>query len=593
MTARWIIAGLIALLLSAPLAGVAAATGDRSPASTGIEVPAAQTGGDGNITVTQHVRLTPGQPGEVAVTMAVSLPDRVESFAVDMATRATVTGTDGFDQDGGQYRWTGATDPTITYTLRANETVTGEGPEPVSGTYLFADAGSWALVRPPRMSTSWKWFGERVGVDWNLDVPGEGATGGTMAFLGPHRTYTQSAHGQTFAVVVPRAAEMDADPQGVLDAFATASEDLRMGDRDERVFTVVAPTSVDWAVRGLQTGDSDMYVLANERLDAPDNAWLHEYVHTRQRLDRTASTKWLTEASASYYASLLAMEGDLIGFDAFRHKLARGADARYDDVVLADESTWVRRAEYEKGALVVGEIDRRIRLATDGAKSFETVLAALNRADQFDHRRLLALVERAGNRSVRAATDRYVRTDAGPEMWSRADHAAAFDGSPAHITTRVAEDATYRIEGSDRNESVKTIPTLTAGERLIVPVRVTNDGGADGDYEVALTVDGTVVERATGTLGAGETITVELGHGFGEAGTYRLSVAGKTVDVTVTAAIESTRTATEQERTDEPTDRGTETPAPSTETATTGTSGPGFTALVALFAIAIVACRKR
>ena len=550
MTSRWLAVGVAVLLLVGPIAVMpGSASGSEPAGETQTALTATATD---NITITQQVSLTPDTPGEVRITMAVSIPDRVESFAVRMPARATVRETDGFSRDGSRYEWTGADGPTLTYAYLANETVSGEGPEPGTGTYLFADTGPWALVRPPQMTTSWGWRGDAVGLDWHLEVAGDGAAGETIAFLGRQRTQTRQAHGQTFRLSVPERASMAADPNEVLDGLATASDELRVGDRDGTVFTVVAPAGIDWAVRGLQTGDSDMWVSADEELNVADNAWFHEYVHTRQRLNTTASTKWLIEGSASYYAAVLALDSDRIGFGAFAHHLRQGTDERYDDVILAENSTWTRLAEYEKGALVAGEIDRRIRLATNRTRSFDAVFAALNRREgRFDHGTVLDLVAETGNESVRAVADRYVRTDASPAMWTRSDHEAAFSTAPAQFSYELAVDSdTYRIDGPFRNVSVDSIPGLAVGERLTVPVAVTNDGGRAGTYEAVLTVDGDRVARTTGTLAAGAETTVELGYTADKAGAYRVSIGESAIDVTVSEPATPTVTAIEANRTE-------------------------------------------
>lgn len=509
-------------------------------ASVSDAPPRATTQWD-NVTMTQEFKLTPDTPGEIHVTLSVSLPDRMTEFEVWLPQRATLLGTDGFrHRDGRTYAWDGETGrPTITYALGVNETVDEQGPERGSGTYLYADTGSWALVSPPKPSVRYRWEyaqGEdvNVGIERELTVAGEGAVGEHVAFLGPVERYTRDAHGQSFHLVVPTAAAMTADPGRVLDVLANASGNLRIGDRDEKVFAVVAPTTVEWAVRGLETGDSDMWVAADEPVTGADNTWLHEYVHTRQRLNTTRSTAWLTEATATYYAATLALESGLTDFERFSEVLSRGTRDRYDDVVLADPTTWIANAEYNKGALVTGQLDRRIRLATNRTSRFETVFATLNDGRVIDLGRFLGAVERIGNESIATTADRLLTTTATPSMWTRSQHETAFDATPAEFTYTLApESAPYRIEGPYRNVSTTDVVQLAVGETLTVPVSITNVGGSTGTYNATLAVNGTVVSRATGTLAPSESTTVELSHTFERTGQYPVRVGPNETVITV------------------------------------------------------------
>jgi len=89
--------------------------------------------------------------------------------------------------------------------------------------------------------------------------------------------------------------------------------------------------------------------------------------------------EWLVEAQADYYAGLLALETGRTDFGDFSDLLERGERSRYADGVLIDRSTWDDPdTDYAKGALVYGEIDRRLRLATDGDRTLEDVFRTLN-----------------------------------------------------------------------------------------------------------------------------------------------------------------------------------------------------------------------
>ncbi|CCQ34647.1 beta-glucosidase protein [Halorhabdus tiamatea SARL4B] len=536
-------------LLAVITVGTVTAVGLAGAAT--VEEPTQATTEWKNVTITQEYRLQPDDPGQIEVTATVSFPDIVTEFEVAVPWQGTVTDTDGFESTvSRRYEWTGESkEATITYDLDANETVRGDGPERGSGRFLYADTGSWALVRPPDLEFVTGRFETTdgdvdVGIDHRRTVAGDGAVGDLVAYLGPHETYTRTAHGQTFELVVPEAASMAAEPEAVLAAFANASDEFRVGDRDERVFTVAAPTSVEWAVLGLQTWDSDMWVRADEPIETADNTWLHEYVHSRQQLNTTNATEWLIEATATYHAAALALEDDLADFDSFEGVLDRGTRDRYDEVVLAEQSTWTGNAEYDKGGLVAGELDRLIRLATTRSSHFETVLGDLNDDTVIDHDRFLQTVERIANESVAATADRYLTSEATPTTWTRTQHEAAFGATPAEFTTELASGSdAYRIAGPYRNVSSGDIGRLAVNETVTVPLTVTNVGGSAGAFDIPLTVDGTVVSRATGRLDANESTTIELSHTFEQPGTYSVGTGDDvtTVEVTepVAAVVES------------------------------------------------------
>ncbi|WP_254864652.1 CARDB domain-containing protein [Halovivax gelatinilyticus] len=79
--------------------------------------------------------------------------------------------------------------------------------------------------------------------------------------------------------------------------------------------------------------------------------------------------------------------------------------------------------------------------------------------------------------------------------------------------------------------------TAVAGENVTVTVTLENAGDADGDYEVTLNVDGTQVDSATASVGAGETTDLSFVHTFEEAGEYEVRVSDvQAVTVTVEGA---------------------------------------------------------
>lgn len=495
------------------------------------------------------------EAGTVGVATRAAIPDRVTEFRVTLlsANDAAVE-ADGFERaddagpDESTWVWDGETStPSLTYAMDANDTVEEAGPLGARGSYRFVDAGEWALVRTPRTSASWSYTGQydgQVRLRRENAVDGEGVASQAIAFLGPYEEHVREAGGRRYRLIVPAAADSEATPGEVFDVFESASAALQVGARDETVFAVAAPTdSVEWGVRGLQIADSDLWVRDAEPAGTAADVWTHEYVHTRQAYRTEASGRWITEASATYYAALFALDRGATDFDSFERTLARGERDSDASAVLADPGTWERNPDYTKGALVAGEIDRRLRVATDGSASLATVVRELNAADEpITNEDVLNAVETAAAEgadaetaaAIRAEAERLTMTGETAETWDRAAHAEAFGETPARVGYALATDG-LRATGEYRDRPVARDPAeLVAGETLALAVDVTNTGGVAGEYDLPLRVDGEVVDSRNGTIEAGAATTERFERTFSEPGEYAVRVAGERLRVVVT-----------------------------------------------------------
>ncbi|AQL42217.1 hypothetical protein BV210_05595 [Halorientalis sp. IM1011] len=526
---------LAVLALGVCLTGTAAAdAGD----ATAANATASATQDGETLQLTKRLHLTPDRPGQIEVTARFDDPDNLVELETQVPARATVIDTDGFSGSGGGYAWDGRTDaPSLTYRLPVNETRETEGPLAGRGDYTFVDAGEWAIVRTPQVGVSWSWRGGNVTLDRRTTVDGEGVASEAMAFLGPHSEYTRRANGQRFRLIVPAAASLAESRSRIFESMTAASDTLQVGARDASVFMIAAPTtSVEWSVQGLQTGGDSFWVQDDQGLQVPDNVWLHEYVHTRQDYDRNDGTRWFTEASATYYAALLSLEQDRIGFSAFRSRL-RAGDVRSDPgEVLAAPSTWSGRTPYLKGALVAGELDRQIRLAADGRR-LQTVFRRMNAAEEpLTAAAFEDIVTDVAGREVGRLADRYTTTDATPSMWSRTEHLRAFEGAAPRIEYAFAPASErFRVAGPYRNGSLDAGQPveLATGESLSLDVLVENTGDAAGEFEAAFAVDGRRLDEQAGSLDPDEQRRLTFSHTFDEPGTYTLTAGTRTVEVAV------------------------------------------------------------
>jgi hypothetical protein len=475
----------------------------------------AQTGST-ELTRTASLSLTPGTPGEIGVTVRYDVPDPVTELRVGLPAEAEDVRAEGFERDGDAYEWTGATEPTVRFDLPVNRTETPQrgAAQSASSGLFFADVGPWAIAPVPSFSTRWSWRGEEVTLARETRVDGSGAVGDAMAYLGTGERYTRTANGQEIALVVPDAASLSTPPEEVLDALSAASA-LRIGGRDERVVMIAAPTGPEWGPSGLQYGENAAWVRDDATFSEPDNTWLHEYVHTRQAFETEPSARWLVEGSARYYAARLALEEEFVSFAAFRRTLENGERRRYADAVLADPASWGDRAQYAKGALVAGELDRRLRVASGGEATLDEVVARANaRSEPLSAAAFLDAVA-AGDASVREPARRYTRTDATPEAWDVAAHEAAFGLQAPRFSYEPAGETPFRVTGPHRNASYETLPTLAVGETLEATVRVENVGTEAGPYNATLRADGRTLDAARGSLEPGERENVTLAAALG------------------------------------------------------------------------------
>ncbi len=564
MTSRAAVVVFVVLLVGSLPAGVGALesapqTDSPAPADSLAAVEtssgaATATGGAEDIlhrtTVLSH---RPADPDAFGVEMAFRVPDSVTELEIDLEKRASVESTTGFERTGERtFRWTGETaSPTVRFAMPSDRV--GEGEQRAGGSgdgYTFVDTGEWGVVPVPGVGISMRRT-EPVGLEETVTVDGPGATGGDIAFFGAVTTHERDVNGETFRLVVPDAADLEESPDAILSALSDASGRLEVGMRSDEVFVVAVPNTVDWGPRGIQYGRSDAWVVDDATLDEPNPVWLHEYVHVRQRFSSTEDAvapevEWLVEGQADYYAGLLALETGRTDFSDFSSLLERGERSPYADAVLAAPSTWDGdRVDYAKGALVYGELDRRLRLATDGDRTLEDVFRTLNaREGTITEADFLTALEEAGDKEVRAAAERYTRTDATPSMWGRSQHEAAF-GQPVAAFEYGIGDGPIEVadqewerwspETSGGESGTPDVIAVPAGEPVSIPTVVDNVGERSGTYDATLQVDGQVVAYRGGTLASGERATHRLSWTPAKPGTYDVRVGAERLTAVVRA----------------------------------------------------------
>ncbi|WP_255194857.1 PGF-CTERM sorting domain-containing protein [Halorarius litoreus] len=511
-------------LLAVP--GVATAAG--APATDAATANATQSDA---VAQTFTASLTPDDPGTIRVELAYEIPDDVTTLSTRLPEGVRVQSTNGFQRRSGTtYDWTRTTDtPSITYAIDVNQTISRGTEGEQTGGYLYVDAGEWAIARAPRAGVTYSGTGAQPDLVTDYAFTGDGATSGDILYLGRFEEHRRSAAGQTIRLVVPAEASLQSSPDAVLDTLASAAESLSMGPTDPEVVAIAAPTTVEWGSTGLQRGESDFWVLDDQRVDSPSNVWIHEYVHTRQVYRPTDATRWSVEGMADYYAAFLTYQQDRISYDRYRRHLETAE--KHQDAVLAEPETWEGTfANYDKGALVFAALDRQMRLDSDGEATLQGAIRRFNdgtvEQDEF-----LSAVEAASGSDPRAFARRYTETDAVPETWSQQEQRQAFGGpQPAFVYEFVPP---YERSGPYRSDTVGATPTVVLGESLSLRVAVENTGSEPGDYTAVLRTNGERVATRNGQLAPGAREVLTFDRSFDTRGSVRFTVESASETVTV------------------------------------------------------------
>lgn len=463
----------------------------------------------------------------IDVETRLSIPDSTRELEIVLPDGTDVYESNGFERvDDRTYEWTGSTaEPTLRYEYEG--TVRGSRNERAG--VLFVAADEWALVRTPNVGVSWETTDRDSELVRENSVDGEGIASTHMAYLGPHTDYTGSVADQAFRLVVPDAADLREDPEDIIATLEAAARRLAIGERDTDVFVVAAPTAEHtWGSAGLQRGGGgDMWVRDAERLGTSRDTWIHEYVHTRQRYDPTAETRWTIEGMADYYAGLLPYEAGKTDYETFAARLEEGTDGAHDDAQLTDPATWDGTgANYDRGTLVFAHLDRRLR--AEAATTLAAVLAGVNEpGSPMTQEQFLDAIETAGGEEIRAEAARYTETTATPPVPTRSEHAAAF-GGPA---IRYSIDGTT-VSGPYRNRTLED-PRLVTGETLETTVTAENTGSEPGAFEAEFRIGSETVAVRSGRLDPSETTELLFAYQFTTAGEFEVSIGSQTLPVTV------------------------------------------------------------
>ncbi|QLH78976.1 hypothetical protein HZS55_17480 [Halosimplex rubrum] len=408
------------------LVGGVRASADRHDArwavGSGLADPAA--GNETAPAVVQNVtyRQAPNASGTILATQRYRVRENVSALVVYNYSRGRVVDATGFAaRPNGRWTWDGnTTDPSVSLRLAVNRS------SRQFGGLRWVDTGDWALANPrtdfayrdaglDRWVYSWQ-ANARIDRRTRVGADQRGFAGPSIVYLGGFEASTADATGQRIRLVRPASAELADDSARVLRVLSVASDQLRVGARDSVVNAFAGPRPLrHGGTAALADGDrQDFWVSAGSDAGTPPNTWIHEYVHTRQSFVLGSEMTWFREASASYYAAVVSVRVPPNRPDEFERLRETFGNERGANATLTDRSSWsTTYVPYAKGGRVLAALDGRIRNATDGNRSLQTVFRRLNRHDGLVTYDVFAsVVANVSGETHREWLDDHVRGDA-------------------------------------------------------------------------------------------------------------------------------------------------------------------------------------
>jgi hypothetical protein len=374
------VAVLVVLAVVAPVAAGAPGAADGAR-------PSVDQAANATTAVTQTVVYSqlPDSVGQIRMRTRYRVGPNVSTVLAYDYDNAQVVDAAGFTRrPNGRWRWDG-TRETATLTWHVSVNRSGRTFEGLA----WVDTGDWALANPQTAFAAYHGPTEQWLYSWRnssrLDrrtrVAGEGYATNSVVYLGAAETRRANLSDGRLRVIRPAAAG-DTDVGAGLAALRNASRAFRVGARNRRVTVFLGPEPLrdgGLTVSGVER--DAMWVSAGSPVGAPDNLWLHEYVHARQAFRLGPRMEWFSEASASYYEGLMSIRAvdRRAAYDRFRAELASNDSS---GVVLTKVGTWESRySPYTRGQRVLAALDARIRNATGGNRTLQTVFRRMNERD--------------------------------------------------------------------------------------------------------------------------------------------------------------------------------------------------------------------
>lgn len=536
---RLLVVALLALATASvavgAVAGPAAATpADASTANHALQTDAEAPTAEFSATY-EPVDL---ESNTVLVTVTLENPEvldepGVEQVAVNTrGVRFTVEDSGDFVRDGSR-TWVprdGVAEPTMTLSVSRDDDYLEQLPSYDESSYKLL----WLSGLEPDVRTETTDDTE-VAVSIDDSASGEAFVHepGDALLVGPHSTVNASTDHGPVTLVVPDAVEFEVEPERLVDAWRELSAVHDVEHTQDEI--VVFPAPAHDGKGGVAYIDEGWFWAPSDGdVDTTTSAWYHEFVHVTDALDdreQADDFTWFTEAYASWYATYRPLEAantdpgtgtdvhSRIPYSEFESDLEAGREFRAnlsEPDQWQDGGTW-EGANYDQGLLVIGAIDRQIRLETGGNASFDDVIATLDqRSGEIGHVDLLeAIFQVSGDPGLTVQAQRWIRGEERPEAWNASQHEAAYGYDPTPPSAAIADPhdpfcagCPFEVDALHRDEADEVADYQWAmgdGTTYDGSWSVSHAYEEPGEYEIELTVIGENGFRATDTA----TVTVE------------------------------------------------------------------------------------
>jgi hypothetical protein len=439
--------------------------------------------------------------GTVRLELAYDVPSSVTAFRVRLpdltGSSISLVDSDGFERRSETaFEWTRSTStPTLTFELD----VATEG---VSTSEWGVERDGWAFATVPPTGIDVTYAGTRPRLVSTTRVEEAGYATDRMAFMGPYDTVETNASGETVRFVVGDGA-VDGNVSAARAFLERAQGRFDFGVRSERLVVFVLPYegrvgTAEATVTGEAFGDAFWVTADATSVTGVENAFAHEYVHSRLGDVGNGSAAWLTEATAEYYGSLAVLNVGGASYEAFyRETRADSFAPNRTAVVLSNPESWRGTlGDYEKGAHVLAALDAEIRARTD-ATLYDVFVANGSFEDYAAFR--TAVVETTGEESLGPWLDRYVTTDALPPLPddpARYVQGDDLDPDGDGLTSRAEVSATPPTDPFAADTDGDTLSDAREREARTDPTLKDTDGDGTNDALDAYPTD-PAVQRVT------------------------------------------------------------------------------------------------
>lgn len=525
---------VLLLALSGPAQAVAPALSTASTSNDDVDTASAALvadtafaaeAGDEEILVTRTLRRAPEDPDTIIVNITIDDPDLEVGMEFSPPDEATVRNATvrGFERSYGGWEVTGDETPrTLTYEMPTAElNYEAGGPEE-----------SWAVMDSFGGTDEYPTLSDVPTYTYETTVR-NGTLGGDSVYFGEYESATASTDSGTIRIIESGAVESPESPQTVANEIANASDQIEAGGGATDVTGFAIPPTRDnasgWA------WDTEFYVDSQKSVYG-GTTWMHEYVHTSESIGLAEDMRWFTEGYATFGEIHYSLEAGIADYGDFRNQMRRGSS---QSAVLVDNTTWEENnTQYPQGAVVLGALDRQIRLANESGATIQDVVALMEADDDVTVDEFVGFVRQTSNDTVAERARTWITTQETPSTWSHSQHEAAVGPVP-NITTTTATNASVETTNGSRPIDGDGSITLSPNETITIDAMVRNDGGSPGHYDQLMTahLGDTDTQHTGGWIGANTAEEKSASHRFIDTGSYVVETSSMLyqVDVEVTS----------------------------------------------------------